>query len=196
MINDAIAMIAECPQCGAPVKLNSNVCEFCGSEYLIQTLKGLNGFDKKGIDKYIANYRKLSAGDYANPEINSAIGICYLKLGLYDFAYKYFEKAMEDMIENSDLYFYSAVCVLKGKRPFLVPLTFIRKAEDFLDAAKNLNSSDGKYAYAHALIKYDYYYKKRLNTDPNFQELLNEAEHCGISQDDKQLVENLLKLSF
>jgi tetratricopeptide (TPR) repeat protein len=195
-MNEAIAMIAECPQCGAPVQLNSNICEFCSSEYLVKSLSGLNRLDKKGIDKYIESYRKLVSTNPDNAELNSAIGICYLKLGLYDFAYKYFDKAMEDMMENSDLYFYSAICVLKGKRPFLVPLTLIRKAEEFLEAATSLDGNDGKYVYAKALIKYDYYYKKRLNTSPNFQELLEEADSCGICQNDKQLVEELLKLSI
>ncbi|WP_068675030.1 hypothetical protein [Oceanobacillus sp. Castelsardo] len=188
--------IAECPQCGAGVKLNSNTCEFCGSEYLIQTFSGLDGFDKKGIDKYIANYRKLVKEDPDNPELNGAIGICYLKLGLYDFASKYFDKAIEDMIENSDYYYYNAISKLKGKRPFLVPLTTIRKVEELLDAAISLQPGSGKYYYTHALIKYDYYYQKRLNTSPNYQELLEEAENYQLNDADKKAVDDLLKISL
>ena len=195
-MNDTVAMIIECPQCGATVKTDCNVCEYCNSEYLIKSLDSLSSFDKRGIDKYITNYKKAAANDPSNSEINAAIAICYLKLGLFNFAAKFFEKAIEDMMENSDLYFYLAICVFKGKRPFLIPLTLIKKAEEFLEAAIALSPDSGKYYYAHSLIKYDYYYKKRLNTCPNFQELLDDAEHYQISHSDKQMVEDLLKISF
>lgn len=196
MISETTAMINECPQCGAPNSFNSNECQYCHSEFIVSSLSSLTRFDKRGVDKYIASYKKLAAKDPNNQELNAALGMCYFKLDLFDFALKFFQKAMDDMVENSDLYFYSAICLFKGKRPFLNPLTTIRNAEEFLDAAISLNSNDGKYYYAHALIKYDYYYQKRLNTSPNFQELLNEAEHYGVRFDDKELVESLLKISF
>ncbi|WP_261304015.1 hypothetical protein [Paenibacillus andongensis] len=189
-------VIHECPQCGAPAQLQSNVCQYCKAEFLIKSLNGLNSFNKLGIDKYIASYKKAAATDPNNNEINAALGMCYLKLGLYDFASKFYLKAIEDMVENSDVYFYAALSLLKGKRPFLSTLSVIRKAEELLEAAVSLNPAEGKYYYAHAIVKNDFYHKKCINTSPDSQSLFQNANDAGFSDDDKQMIVDYMAVSL
>lgn len=50
--------------------------------------------------------------------LNTSLAFCYLKLKLYDNAISCFEKALEDNFEDSEICFYAAVALLKGKRHF------------------------------------------------------------------------------
>lgn len=61
--------------------------------------------------------------------------MCYLKLKLYDKALSAFEKAMEDNFDNSETFFYAAICLLKGRKAFLLNRTEIDKAEEYINAA-------------------------------------------------------------
>lgn len=177
------AVIHECPQCGAPAQLNSNVCSYCKSEFIIKSLSGLRSLGKVGIDKYIASYKKAATVEPNNTELNAAMGMCYLKLGVYDFAIKFFEKAMVDMIENSEVYFYAAIAHFKGKRPFLALLPTIRKVEELVGAAISI-SPEGKYYFLLSIIQSDYYDKKKLNSKYTYQELLHIANKFVIANDE------------
>lgn len=194
MLNEATVIIHECPQCGAPAQINSNICHYCKAEFLIKSLNSLRGLDKNGIDKYISSYKKVSVADSNNKEINAAMGMCYLRLGLYDFAIKFFQKAIEDMIENSEVYFYAAVCMLKGKKAFLTPIAEIKRAEDYINAALALENK-GLYYYFLAYLKYDFYERKQLNSLPTYLDILILAKENGVSKSDIQFLFELLKVS-
>lgn len=183
MIGSGEILIYECPSCGAPAQINSNVCLYCKAEFIIRSLNSLSGLNKGGIDKYIASYKKAAAADPNNTEINAAMGMCYLKLGLYDFASKYFRKAIEDMIENSDVYYYAAIAEFKGKRPFLVLLPNIRKIESLIEAAITI-SPKGKYYFLLSVIQNDFYDRKKLNNQYNYNELLDLARENSIAEDE------------
>lgn len=176
-------IIHECPQCGAPAQLNSNVCLYCKAEFMIKSLNSLSNLNKSSIDKYIASYRKAAVADPNNTELNTAMGMCYLKLGLYDFASKFFEKAIEDMIENSDVYYYAAIAEFKGKRPFLVLLPNIRKIERLIEAAISINPK-GKFYYLLSIIQSDFYDRKKLNNTYSYGELLDMAHKNSVAEDE------------
>lgn len=53
--------------------------------------------------------------------------MCYLKLKLFDKALSAYEKAIEDNFDNSEIYFYAAICLLKGQKAFLVQRPTIYK---------------------------------------------------------------------
>lgn len=57
--------------------------------------------------------------------------MCYLMLKLYDKALPAFEKAMEDNFDNSETFFYAAVCLLKGRKAFLLTRPEIDKIEEY-----------------------------------------------------------------
>lgn len=187
-------MIKNCPSCGAPVGITANICGYCGSAYYVETISSLITINKKGITKYIEAYKKAIAENGLDLKAKKALGICYMKLGMYDFANKQFEAMIQDDIDDADIYLYSAVCLLKGKRPFLTPLTVIREIETRLEAASIISPGSSSYYYAQALIKDDYYKRKFLKASPSAEQLYEEANSYNLSDLDKKTVDSLFNL--
>ena len=109
--------------------------------------------------------------------------MCYLKLNMYDKALPAFEKAIEGNFDNSEAYFYAAVCCLKGKKAFLQQRPTIDKIVEYIEAA-NMIEPKGIYYYFLAYIKYDYFFRKKYMTAPSYEETLTAAKEAGISDYD------------
>jgi len=135
------------------------------------------------INKHAAVYRKALAANPKDSTLNNSIGMCYLKMKLYDKALSAFEKAIEDNFDNSETYFYAAVCLLGGKKAFLAARNIIDKVEEYLNAAL-LIEPRAIYFYFRAYIKYDYFSRKCFNTSPTYQEALASATNAGVSSID------------
>ena len=169
--------VETCPQCGAPVKLGTSKCEYCESEFLVISLSYLDKFDKAGINRYISSYKQMLKDSPDDGELNCAMGICYLDLGLHDLAIRYFAEAIAQIPDSGDAYYYYALALLKGKKPRVANLSDIRRIEDYLSAATQLDDSKSKYYYLWALVKYDYYVRNGLRIrPPTFEELMSEAD--------------------
>lgn len=168
--------VAECPQCGAPAKLGAEKCEYCPAEFLVTSLTDLERFDNAGVTKYISHYQQLLKDSADDEQLNCAMGICYLDLGLYDRAVKYFDKAIEQMPNSGDVYYNYALALFRGRKPKILTLTEIKRIENYLNAAIQIDDSKSKYYYLLALIKHDFYIKNGLRVNPpTFQELIYEA---------------------
>lgn len=137
------------------------------------------------VNKYAGAYRKALAENPENTELNNSIAMCYLKLKLYDKALSAFELAMEDNFDNSETFFYAAVCLLKGKKPFLAIRPEIDKIEEYINAALMIEPR-GIYYYFLAYIKYDYFNRKFFKTSPTYQEALATAKQAGYSPSDAE----------
>jgi len=175
--------VETCPQCGAPVKLGVNKCEYCGAEFLVTSLAYLDKFDKAGINKYINHFKQLLKDNPDDGELNCAMGICYLDLRLYDLASKYFAKAIEQIPDYGDAYYYYALALFKGRRPKILTLTEIRKIEEYLNAAIQIDNTKSKYYYLWALIKHDFYIKNGLKVNPPiFEELISQTDNKTYEQ--------------
>jgi tetratricopeptide (TPR) repeat protein len=143
------------------------------------------------LNKYTSIYKKALAEDPNHQELNNSIAMCYLKLGLHDKALVAFERAMEDNFDNSETFFYAAICLLGGKKAFLARRTTIDKIEEYVNAAMMIEPR-GMYHYFLAYVKYDFYERKSLNTKPSYREMLGMANASGVSQFDiEQLYEVL-----
>jgi tetratricopeptide (TPR) repeat protein len=143
------------------------------------------------INQYANSYRQALAESPEDREINNSIAMCYLKLKLYDKALSAFEKAMQENFDNSETFFYSAICLLKGKKAFLAQRTEIDKIEEYVNAALMIEPR-GIYYYFLAYIKHDYFSRKFYNTTPTYQEALEIANNAGVSPHDiEQLYEIL-----
>lgn len=187
-------IVKVCPSCGAPVEITSNICDYCGAAYYIQSIHSLVAVDKKGITKYIELYKKKLAERASDSEAAKALGICYVKLSMYDFALKKFKDLIEESLDDSDIYFYASICLMKGKRPFLVPLKSIKEIEVYLEAASMISPGNPSYYYAQGLIKQDYYERKFLKTMPTANDLFSEAMDYNLTDVDKQTVTTLLNI--
>jgi tetratricopeptide (TPR) repeat protein len=172
-----------CPGCGAPTSTGEKSCPFCQRPIVISTFNSVYNMDAPEINKYANAYRKSLGSHPDNSELNNSIGMCYLKLKLYDKAYSAFESAIENNFDSSETYFYAAISLMKGKKAFLATRDIIDKIEEYLIAATMIEPK-GIYYYLHAYVKYDYHKRKYFNTSPNYTELLERAESVGLSQHD------------
>ena len=121
-----------CPGCGARVTTSQTVCDFCHKPITISTFNSVYSMPMPEVNKYAGAYRKALADYPDDQQLNTSIAMCYLKLKLYDKALEAFEKAMEDNFDNSETFFYAAVCLLKGKKAFVQQRPTINKIEEYI----------------------------------------------------------------
>lgn len=169
-----------CPGCGARVSTGQTECEWCHSPIIISTFNSVYNMTPLQVNKYASSYRKSLAENPDNRELNNSIAMCYLKLKMYDKALQSFEKAMEDNFDNSETFFYAAVCLLGGKKAFLSQRPTIDKILEYINAAIMIEPR-GIYFYFLAYIKYDYFSRKSFKTSPTYQEALATANEAGYS---------------
>lgn len=180
-----------CHGCGAPVGVSTGICKYCGGEISIATFNSVRDMSIQAVNNYKHNYEKDLSGNPGDMGANKAIAYCYLKLGMRDEALHYFEKAVTDNFDDSEVYFYAAICLLKGKKAYQALRPQINKIEEYLKAATMIEPK-GIYYYFWAYIKYDYYKRKFLNTTPDYAAMLKTAASAGVSVYDKaQLFEIL-----
>lgn len=172
-----------CPGCGANVSTGQKKCEYCRSPIVISSFSSVASMSIPEVNKYANAYRKELVGNPDNRELNTSIAMCCLRLKLYDEALRAFKKGIEENFDNSDTFFYAAVCLLKGKKAFVAPRADIDKALEYINSALMIEPR-GIYYYFLAYIKYDYFERKYLNTVPNWKETLQTAIDAGVSDAD------------
>lgn len=173
----------KCPTCGAPVATDQKSCEYCGNALMITSFNTVAQMPVPAIGKHITSYQEALATEPENKALNTSVAMCFLKLKQYDHALAAFEKAMPNNFENSEVFFYAAVCLLQGKMPFLHLRPTIDKILSYMDSALMLEPR-GIYYYFLAYIKHDYFKRKFLNVTPNYSQHLAQAQQAGILQSD------------
>ncbi len=174
-----------CPGCGARVTTQQNECMFCHNPIVISSFNSVYSMSLLDVNKYANTYKKALTDNPDNQVLNTSIAMCYLKLKLYDKAIAAFENAIENDFDNSETYFYAAVCLLKGNKAFLTQRPTIDKIEEYLNAAIMIEQK-GVYYYFWSYIKYDYFNRKFFNTTPTYQEALEMANDNGVSDNDRE----------
>lgn len=187
----ATAEFHECPGCGASVSSDMKKCEYCGGPVVIHSIGAISAFSPLQLNKYALSYRKQLAASPDDRELNRSMGICYLKLKLYDKANQAFECAVKDNFEDADSYFYAAVGRLNGKKAFVACRPDIDRAIEYLNAA-NMISPNPVYSLMLAYIKKDYFDRKALRTSPSSAEELEMARSMGATDADAQALADLL----
>ena len=183
----------KCPNCGFPIGIGQKECP-AGHPINITSFNNVSSMSSPTINRYMNFYKKGLAEDPNNQEINKSMGICFLKLRLYEKALESFEKTIIDNYDDSELYFYVAVSALGGKKAFLNSRGNIDKALQNLDAALMIETK-GIYYYFMAYIKYDYFERKSYVTSPNYRECLDYAQSAGVSNADIQMLYEMLNVS-
>jgi len=184
-----------CPGCNARVSTEQKVCIYCHAPIVISSFSSVSSLSSLELNKYAASYRKTLAENPDNQDINGSIAMCYLKLRLYDNAIKAFEKAVEENFDNSESFYYAAVCQLKGLIAFRTPRSAIDKAIEYINAALMIEPR-GIYHYFLAYIKQDYFERKYLNITPNWSETLQTAIQSGVSTADIQQLSEVLQVEI
>ncbi len=184
-----------CPGCGAPVDTSVKKCEFCGRPVIVTSFNSVYGMSTPEVMKYKNEYQKVLNDNPDSSMVSSALGMCLLKLNMYDKAYEKFNMAIEEEMDNSEVYFWAAVCLLKGKRPFITPKAVVDKAIEYTTTATMLETR-GIYYYFLAYLKYDYYTMKRLNVEPDYIEELENAMINNVTIEDMNMLQQVLKVEF
>lgn len=172
-----------CPNCGATVTMNQSVCEYCESPIMISSFNSVMDMPMPTLGKHISSYQEALATNPDDKALNTSAAMCFLKLKQYSNALAAFEKAMEFNFENSEVFFYAAVCLLNGKMPFLHVRPTIDKILSYMESAIMIEPR-GIYYYFLAYIKHDYFKRKFLNVRPDYNEHLAQARQAGVSEYD------------
>lgn len=173
----------KCPGCGASVSTMDECCEYCGKPVIIKNFNSVASMSMPELKKYVSSYQKELDANEDNEAINKSIAMCYLKLKQYKMAGQYFQKAMEDNFDDSENYFYAAICLLEGKKAYLSNRAIINQIETFINDAISVEDK-GIYYYFWAYIKFDYYHRKSFKTSPDYRECINNALQCNLSRMD------------
>lgn len=184
----------KCSGCGAALSASQSFCDYCGNPVVVTSFNSIIERAAPDLNK-LARALEKDASSSDDPEMGNMAKFtqasCYLKLKLYDKALARFEEAIEENFDNPETYFYAAVSLLKGKKAFLTPLSIIRKAEEFLDAALSIENR-GVFYYFKAYLKYDFYARKFLRVTPSWQEELLSAQANNLSPFDADMLFNIL----
>jgi len=184
----------KCPNCGDTVDTGQKTCRFCKQPVIISTFNSVYSMPIPIVNKYSNTYKQALSNDPNNKELNNSIAMCYLKLKMYDKALEAFQKAIEDNFDNSETFFYAAICLLKGQKAFLAQRPTIDKIEEYINAA-NMIEPKGIYYYFLAYIKYDYFHRKFFNTKPTYQEAYAQALQNGLSPFDVEQLYAIIGVS-
>lgn len=188
-----------CSQCGWAFDadaLQKNTCRKCKSAVLVTSVSYLEKFEKPAIQKYIAQYSQTLKSKPEDRDALLAIGICYLKLGLYDLSDRYLHQLVDAHPADPAGYYYSAISTLKGKRPRIVSLPTIRDSEKLVSTALELDPANGRYEILLAVLRYDYYVLNGMRVpEPTPQELLNSANTKHVDRLEAEQILALLKLT-
>ena len=180
-----------CPGCNARVTTGQKECDWCHKPIVISTFNSVYSMPMPEVNKYAGAYRKALSENPENSDLNKSVAMCYTKLKMYDKALPAFEKAIEDNFDDSESYFYAAVCALNGKKAFLNQRPTIDKVLEYINAALMIEPK-GIYYYYMAYIKYDYFERKCFKTSPNYMECLQMATDAGVSEFDIEQLYSIL----
>ncbi len=175
----------KCPNCGAPQLPSNSKCQFCKQPIIITTFTSVMDMPAPMLNKYVRSYSESLKDDPSQSKIHFSIGICYVKLKIYDKALLSFERAFEENFDDSEAYFYAAICVLGGKKAFLALRPGIDKVIEYINAANSIEPK-AIYYYFLAYIKYDYFHRKSFLISPDYKETLLQAKGMGLSPFDVQ----------
>lgn len=104
-----------CPGCGSPWALDIKKCPYCGRPVIISSFDDVLSMEVNQVNQNIKTYLN---DECKSDEIKTSLAMCYLRLKLFDKALDLFQQVMQNQALNSQIYFYSAVCLLGGKNQF------------------------------------------------------------------------------
>lgn len=171
-----------CPGCNQPVSTDQVKCRFCKRPIVVQRISEIQSMPAVEMSKYMNAYKSIVADNPAHIGLNGALAVCYINMKMYDKALDVFNKIMDDNVDNPDIFFNTAVCHLRGKKPFQCQRSDIDAAIKYVNAANSLQPN----AMNHLLLSYikqDYFERKYLQVSPSWRDELEAAESYGANED-------------
>ena len=176
----------KCSNCGESLSEAMARCPSCNQPVVIKKASSLLGMTPSELDsrRRLMDAATLGAGDspFAS-DADFTSGCCLMRLKMFDQALIRFDKVLSTNPSNADAFFCAAIAVLKGKRPFLAPLSDVRRAQAYLDAAKTLEAR-GVFLCFIAYTKQDFYERRCLRVEPNWRQEMRSAVAKGLTLED------------
>jgi len=180
----ATVQILKCQGCGAPLEPAILECEYCHSVNIIKIETNPFKLDTKLSNKYARFYKEKLKENPEDAQSLYSVGLFYLNLKLYDQAIENFRDAIKQMPENPDLLYYYALALLKGQKPRKLQINEVKKIEEYLYSAIQLDDKSKYYYYA-ALIRKDFYENNFLKYQGmGFKDLMTQAKMADYEPDD------------
>lgn len=104
-----------------------------------------------------------------------------LRSRMYDEARTFYESSIASGATEPDVYYYAAICLLKGKTAFVQQRATIDKIVYYLNSALAVEEK-AIYYYFLSYIKYDYFENKYLRVNPDYRTSYRLAVLKGISE--------------
>ena len=183
-----MGLVETCPQCGWTFDteaLQANTCKKCRSALLVMSVAYLEKFDRPAIQKYIVRDSEVLKHDPDNQDALLSMGLCYLRLGLFEMAERFLGRLIDAHPESASGYYYKAIASMRGKRPRVMTLNGVRAAEQLLLTAMTLEPNNGRYDAVLAAMRHDYYVVNGLRVPPpSPAELLDGARSKHIDRNE------------
>ncbi len=134
-------------------------------------LSRISKIDNNSDLKRCLDFYSNSVNSYVNDSTQYACaGMCFLKLKCYTQATNMFNRALNGITFDGDVFYYAALALCEGQRPFLLGINVIERIVKYIDQAikieKNTNNDTQKlkkYYLLAQIIYNDFYEKKGLN---------------------------------
>ena len=184
----------KCAGCDYAVTAADVKCPSCGRALTVTSFESVYAQDLPMLgkrSKALEGDLRSGAAAELSGAMNFTLGGCYLRLKLYDKAFKSFDDAIAENFDNPEASFYAAVSLLKGKKAFLTPMADIKKAIEYVNAALMVEDR-GVFHYFLAYIKFDFYARKYLRISPDWQEELMLAQANNLSPTDCDMLFDIL----
>jgi len=182
--------ILKCNGCGANLSPDNIKCDYCGSEHIIKSNDHPLKVEQQQAKKIISYYKAKVKDDPSNGDAVYALGLFYLNLKNYDLAIKNFQIAIDLMPEESDVYYYYALSLIRGKRVKTISFKDIKQIEEYLRSAIQLEAN-AKYYYLAAIINYDFYSGNGMKIPtPDYNELIDNASSAEYEPDEIKILLN------
>lgn len=189
-------IIITCGCCGHkeayPLQKESVKCRNCRQPIIPTNFVEAKQIPAPARTKQILLLNQVAASNPSSPEIPMALGLFYLANGAYQYALPQFKKVVEIDPLNGDAYFYIAVSMLGGVKPFIKSFKEIQTIVENISLAEQIDPK-AVYYYLHAYVAYDYYKRKYIGCNPSYTELLATSRSLGITGSDVYSLFELLK---
>ena len=172
--------IKECPQCGAPASPSMKCCEYCKAEFFVTSLAYLSSFEETAVKKYLQAYKKMTVSNPDDVDGHMGLALCYLQMGTYPLALKGFQKIVDDFPDVALAYYYESLAIIAGRRIKIMPMNDVKKIEDLLNTAIQVDDSCGIAKILLGALVYDYYeLNKMKHGGQSSQELIEMGVNDG-----------------